>query len=371
MNGLLLLVLVIAILIALYFYLRPSEGLERLAAKANSAAIGGRDEEAEKFFGEIIRREAGLKKAKLTAQQQEANRRILGHAFLGLGEIIEKRNPAEAFQRYRKARKLGAPLSAAAWKTLAEGYAEQHSKSDNALGAYLAYIRERPPEASSLKVYAALESACQVDEDRPDADRKQAIELNHRVLAANPDLEWPYYYLGVACVLDGNLTAALTNLEPARKLNPNRAMTYYWIGTCHLRQTGGSLDAAIDALSRFVAFPPDSPQMAKRQGQAAFEMAKRLIGMIGGFRVRARISPLARRALRWARRFGIWKRRYRRTIASLNISSSSPKRTRGARAPTWRFPLLSAQSAWVRSSVFTTLAPNTGRLECPIGARTL
>ena len=123
----------------------------------------------------------------------------------------------------------------------------------------------------------------EVDEDKPAAERKQAIELIQRVLAVKSDLEWPYYYLAVACALDGNYTAALTNLERARKLNPDRAMTYYWIGTCYLRQPGGNPDASIDALSRFVAFPADSPQMAKKQGKAAFEMAKRLIDMIGGF----------------------------------------------------------------------------------------
>ena len=283
MNGLAFLVLGIAIAAAIYFFLRSGEGLEQLAAKANSAMIAGRDADAERIFGEIIRRESRLNKTKLSAKQQEANRRSVGHAFLGLGEIIEKRNPGEAFQRYRKARKLGAPLSAGAWKVLGEGYADQHSKSDNAIGAYLAYLREYAPDAASAKVYAALEAVCQVDEDKPAAERQQALELNQRVIAAKPDLEWSYYYLAVACALDGNFAAALTNLERASKLNPDRAMTYYWMGTCHLRQPGGSPDAAIDALSRFVGFPADSPQMAKRQGKAAFDMAKRLIDMIGGF----------------------------------------------------------------------------------------
>ena len=138
--------------------------------------------------------------------------------------------------------------------------------------------------AASAKVYAALEAACQVDEGKKSAERKQAIELNQRVLAANRNLEWPYYYMAVAYLLDGNLSAAMTNLTQAQKLNPNRAMTYYWMGACHLQQPGGgNLAGAIDAFTKFLAFPQESPQIVKRQGKAAFELAKRLIEKIGGF----------------------------------------------------------------------------------------
>jgi tetratricopeptide (TPR) repeat protein len=160
---------------------------------------------------------------------------------------------------------------------LAESFADQQATSEHALSAYLAYIERRRPDASAAKVYAVLEAACRVDEDEIAADRKRAFELNKRVIAANSDLEWPHYYLGVAYLQEGDLPAAMMNLTRARKRNPDRAMTYYWMGACHLRQSGAGLPAAIEWLSKFLAFPPENPHLAELQGAAAFELGKRLM----------------------------------------------------------------------------------------------
>jgi tetratricopeptide (TPR) repeat protein len=243
-----------------------SQDLNKLAARAEAAAVEGRSDEAERLFREII----GLE---LSGQQIEASRRILAQAFLELGEICEARNArAEAFQHYRRARELGAPLSAGAWAVLAQGYAAKQSKSDHAIGAYLAYVHDRAPDAANATVFAALEAACDLDESMKSAARKQALELNRRVAAANANLEFPYYYMAVAYLLDGDLSAAMTNLVQARKLNPNRAMTYYWMGACH--QAAGSPEGAIESLSKFLEFPADNPQMVKRQAKAASELDK-------------------------------------------------------------------------------------------------
>jgi tetratricopeptide (TPR) repeat protein len=259
--------------------------VNKLAAQAEAATRAGRADEAEKLLLRIARLEPGFSKNQLPAPQQEANRQLFARTFLTLGEISERKNARpQAFVHYRKARQLGAALTSAAWATLAEGYADRQSKSDNALGAYTAYIHEHPFDDSTRKVYSALEAACLVDESKKGAEREQAIELNQRVLAANPNLEWPYYYTAVAYLLDGNLTAALDNLTESQKRNPDRAMTYYWLGACHLQQPGGgNFDAATAALTRFLQFPQESPQVARRQGKAGFELAKRLIDRIGGF----------------------------------------------------------------------------------------
>ena len=280
-----ILLLIAVALLVLFFFLKGSADLPKLAAQAETARRQGRAAEAEKLLRRIARLEPGFSKKQLPAPQKEANRKIFAQAFLTLGEICEKKNARpEAFGHYRKARQLGAPLTTAAWSVLAEGYADRQSKSDNALGAYFAYIHEHPLDAASGKIYSALEAACQVDEGKKSAERKQAIELNQRVLAANSNLEWPYYYMAVAYLLDGNVSAAMTNLTQAQKLNPNRAMTYYWMGACHLQQAGGAnLPGAVDSLNRFLAFPQESPQVVKRQGKAAFELAKKLIEKIGGF----------------------------------------------------------------------------------------
>ena len=242
--------------------------LNKLAARAEAAATEGRSGEAERLLREIIELE-------LSEEQKEAGRRVIARAFLELGEICEARQVrADAFQHYRQARELGAPLSPAAWAVLAEGYAAKQSKTDHAVGAYLAYIHDHPPDAANAKIYSALEAVCEVDESKKAAERKQAVELNRRVAAANGDLDWPYYYIAVAHLLDGDLPAALTNFDHARKLNSNRAMTYYWMGACHLQQQdGGALEAA-EALSKFLTFTAESPQMAKRQAKAASELER-------------------------------------------------------------------------------------------------
>ena len=140
--------LVIAMaLLALFFFLKGSPDLNKLAAKVELANKLGRAAEAEKLLRRIARLEPGFAKKQLPEPQKEANRKIFAQTFLTLGEICERKNARpEAFEHYRKARQLGAPLSVAAWAVLAEGYADRQSKSDNALGAYLAYIHEHPLE---------------------------------------------------------------------------------------------------------------------------------------------------------------------------------------------------------------------------------
>ena len=93
--------------------------------------------------------------------------------------------------------------------------------------------------------------------------------------------------MAVAYVLDENLLAAMTNLLQSQKLNPNRAMTYYWLGVCHLQQPGGgNIAGAIDSFTKFLAFPQESPQDVKRRGKGACEWARRLNGTIGGIAAR-------------------------------------------------------------------------------------
>lgn len=244
-----------------------SPDLRKLAAQAEAAAAEGRAAEAEQLLREITRRNLDL--------ENEENHRILSQAFLDLGEICEARNAGvEAFEHYQRARLLGRPLHAAAWATLAHGYAAAESKTGSALAAYLSYVHGHPPDDTNTGIYSTLEAACRVDESKTSDQRKQAFGLNQRVAAASPNLDWPYYYMAVALLMDGDLTSALTNLTAARKLNPNRAMTYYWLGACHLQQSGGSLQEAIDALSKFLAFPADSPQIVKRQRKAALELGR-------------------------------------------------------------------------------------------------
>jgi tetratricopeptide (TPR) repeat protein len=248
-------------------YKGKPKDLQQLVSKVWTAGNAGRTVEAEKLLRQIVQLEP-----------DDENRAVIAQACLNLGELRDQRNGGvEVVELYGRARDLGAALSARAWTVLAENYAEQQATSEHALSAYLAYAERRPLDASSAKVYAALEAACRVDEDEIAADRTRAFDLNKRVIAANGSLEWPYYYLGVAYLQEGDLPAAMMNLTRARKRNPDRAMTYYWMGACHLRQSGVGLHAAIEWLSKFLAFPPENAQIAELQGTAAFELGKRLM----------------------------------------------------------------------------------------------
>src|SRR2546430_1873090 len=140
-----ILLLIAVALLVLFFFLKGSPDLNKLAAQAETARRQGRIAEAEKLLRRIARLEPGFSKKQLPEPQKEANRKIFAQAFLTLGELCEKKSARpEAFVHYRKARQLGAPLTTAAWSVLAEGYADRQSKSDNALGAYFAYIHEHP-----------------------------------------------------------------------------------------------------------------------------------------------------------------------------------------------------------------------------------
>lgn len=263
----------------MFSFRAKSNDLRRLAAEAEAAAGGGRHAEAEKLMRQIVLLEAEIEKSPAPEAEKQADRRILAQAFLDLGEMCQKKSAAgEALAHYGKARYLGAALSPAAWALLAETYAAQGASSGYALGAYFAYIQQHPPGEASAPVYAALEAVCRVDENTVSESRKRAAEINRRVIAVNGALEWPYYYLAVAHLQDGDLPSAMIHLMRAQKRNPSRAMTYYWMGACHLRQSSGTLDSAVEWFDKFLAFPPDDPQIAELQAGAAFELGKRLIG---------------------------------------------------------------------------------------------
>ena len=269
----------------MFSFLPKSKDLQQLAAKAEAAAKIGRAGEAEKLLRQMILLETEIEKSQAAEDEKQAGRKILAQAFLDLGEICEKKSAhGEALAHYGKARFLGATLTPAAWARLAETYAAEGSTSDSALGAYFAYIQQRPLDASSAKVYAALESVSRVDEHTVSDARKRASEIAKRVIAANSALEWPYYYLAVAYLQDGELPAAMINLARAQKRNPNRAMTYYWMGACLLREAEGSLEDAVEWFSKFFAFPPDDPHIAELQASAALELGKRLAVQSGGSR---------------------------------------------------------------------------------------
>lgn len=236
---------------------------------------------------EVVRlyeRVARMEGRRISPARVQRYQPIFTAAHLTLGEIyLAAGNREAAFRHYTRAGALGALLPPAALALLAETCADKSDRSSQAAEAYLAYAALRPPSGPSDKVYKALQSLCVVTEATPAAGRKQAAELNRRVIAARPDIEWAHYYLGLALLFDRDPAAALAAFARAQALNPRRALTYYWLGVCCLQQPQPDLERATQVFSRFLAGSSDNPKFIERQERAALELAKRLVARVGGF----------------------------------------------------------------------------------------
>jgi len=251
-----------------------------VAAKAEQHLTAGRKEAAHRvFLRAIALLDAGAGKGSERSQ-------LMGQTCLRLGELEESSGRrAEAFGYYTKARQAGAQLPAAAILLLAECYAETGSTSEDALQAYLTYIASGPTSGHARdNVYTVLQGLCQVfEETTKSVERKAAAEVNRRVIAVNPNLEWAHYYLGLANLLDGHAIEAKNSFSIAQTLNPNRSLTYYWLGVCLLQQPEPDLNEAIVMIERFLQHPSQDPKHSRREAKVCSEIGKRLIEKLGGF----------------------------------------------------------------------------------------
>jgi len=210
---------------------------------------------------------------------------MLRRALVASGDIERgRKNRQRAFERYSEARAAGAELPAAAQPFMGQCYAEKDDRSKEALGLYLSYARSGPfTGPHSDKVFAVLQSACQVRETMKGVERRAAAELNRRALEANPSFEWASYFLGLALLLDGRAQEAATYFEKARLLNPARTLTCYWLAVCRLQRPEPDLDGAMQMIDEFLSAPGADGRHLKRQASICAEIGKLLVQRLGGF----------------------------------------------------------------------------------------
>lgn len=173
----------------------------------------------------------------------------LARAYFGRGNIAMLRSDRGfAFDNYKKARKYGHPLNEDTILLMGSCYAEQGSKTDDAIEIYLEYIKYRVPETtdeSAKKVYALLESVCQIGEQDSRSLRERAMDRNREVIDANSRVGWAYCYLGIGYLCEGDTDKAVDHLEKAHKLESQRALTCYYLGRTYLEinETARALSA--------------------------------------------------------------------------------------------------------------------------------
>jgi tetratricopeptide (TPR) repeat protein len=223
-----------------------------------------------------------LESSKATAAKYPG---LLGKACLRLGLLDQSAGRRqEAFAFYKKARKCGTELPPAAFNLLTECHAQASDAGEETLQLYLKYIVSGPRSGEAAnRVFTVLQGMGRVAEDMKSGPRKAAAEINRRVLAANPSFEWAHYYLGLAHLLDGRTTEARVCFQAAQKLNPERVLTFYWLGVCLLQQAEPDLDGAIAVIERFLKFPAPDAKHRKREAKACLELGKRLVQKVGGF----------------------------------------------------------------------------------------
>jgi tetratricopeptide (TPR) repeat protein len=266
---------------AVYRRFWDPRGLETAARRAREKGQTG---QAIAWYARLIRRQAACEGKRQPPRQAAEYVLIFRRARVALGELyLEGGDRSAAVHQFMAARKLGAKLSVEALTLLAEYYAERSDRGPDAVEAYLRYAAARPPAGPADKVYRALQAACAVEETSDAATRRTAMALNRRVLKVRAGIEWAHYYLGLAHLIAGEIPAAAEAFEAARKLNPGRALTCYWLGACRLQQTPPDVDGALEVLSKFLAASTTNQKFLRRQERAALELGRKLVSRAGGF----------------------------------------------------------------------------------------
>ena len=213
-----------------------------------------------------------------------AMQEIASRAHLALAAIESARGERrKAAGHYADAKALGASLAIEQTLLLAEWYAEREQKDEDAISAYLEYMRSGPKSGSAaIQVYSVMHGICAVSEEMKTSQRRPLSELNRRVVAANPGVEWAYYFQGLASLLDGRATEAIPAMMQALALNPSRKLTCYWLAVCHLQAKDPSLETAMKFIDQFIAGGQKDGKNRKREARFCAEISRRLVERAGG-----------------------------------------------------------------------------------------
>lgn len=237
--------------------------VDKLMKKASGIA-SREPETAIKYYDKVIK---NLEKRKSTDSKINA---ALGLAYYESGyiDMVKNRKDAAADKLY-KAKKLNNPLNKVTAIFLAEHYAAKETRDDDIIiSVYLDYLTHVPsPTDDNKGVYAILESICAVKEDATPNKKEfdRLIALNLKALKANSQLEWPQYYIGLACYKMGDYKGAIGRLERSVTINPGRAKGYYYIGKIDVHN--GNTDDALDAFRVFLKSEPENVDASFQAGK--------------------------------------------------------------------------------------------------------
>ena len=266
-----------AAMIVLWVLSRHSDPRRQIQNGEDALGKGNTDDARTQFLRAIALLETGKGKA-------EERDELTAKAHLAVAEIERGLGIRdEAATHYCKARSHGAELPTEAVLLLAEFFAEKQDSSEEAVAGYLTYLASGRKTGAAELIYSALQNICKVTEDMKPAQRKPAAELNRKIIAVSPRLEWAHYYLGLASLLDGRAGEAIEEFNQASSLNPSRPLTFYWLAVGYLQLPTPALTDAIEALEKFLSFSQDDARTRKRETRVCTEVAKRLIESIGGF----------------------------------------------------------------------------------------
>ena len=214
-----------------------------------------------------------------------------------MGKIAEKRKNTSAAIKYyleslKKSTKVAALPGTAIY--LLGNYLSQNNEYERqAIDVYLRYIELFPLSESTVKTYSFLEELCKITETQKpiravrlgntiniNITKDYAQELNEKVIKANSNLDWAYFNLGLCLLLNASAENAIENFTKAIELNPQRTLSYYWLGKAYVSLN--DLKTAQEYYRKFITLCPNSEDLLK-QAEANFVIGKLLIGQIEGY----------------------------------------------------------------------------------------
>ena len=159
-------------------------------------------------------------------------RSLLGPAELGRGRLRETGGDTQgAVDSYLRARQLLPSLPLPALNYTAAALAKRGDASERAMALYLEMLRAlkgkgRP--SGVVVVYEFLERRSTIQEGA--ADRNDAeVALCRRLSAADLDLEWPHFYLGMDSLNRGQFVDAIRSFERCKAVRSTRRELPYYL----------------------------------------------------------------------------------------------------------------------------------------------
>jgi tetratricopeptide (TPR) repeat protein len=220
---------------------------------------------------------------------------LLGRAYISQAKaLLVLTRPGESAQAYSIAKSFGADdesLNA----TLAVSYVTAGSRTRDAFHAYIAYLKQDhtrtnpeernavtnilqsmcgfgDPELSERTIflsrtlsYAAL--GVRFTYPHKDSERpvNEIIADNQAVIAADPDIPWAHYYLGLGFLFTSVLGQALSEFKIADRLKPGSYPIAYYTGLTYASE--GNTEKALAQFQSVAATSPEYPDAQFHAGR--------------------------------------------------------------------------------------------------------